>query len=218
MKGVVIDFSIQKNGGLISGDDGNRYTFTGAEWRDNTAPMRGMRVDFDTDGSNVALAVYQEIITKPQKAEQPTFQKNTKKFSPKIQATPKEIVQDEYIDESDYTFIDWYKKVLINYVNFEGRARRKEYWFFVLVNFMVGLSLGIVSPFIDELAVALYWLYTLATFLPALGVSIRRLHDTGRSGWYCLVGLIPVIGSFILLFWFATEGDDHENDYGYPPK
>ncbi|MDO5050892.1 MAG: DUF805 domain-containing protein [Moraxella equi] len=106
----------------------------------------------------------------------------------------------------------------MNYVNFTGRARRKEYWFFVLVNFMVGVALGIVSPFINEWAVALYWLYNLATFLPALGVSIRRLHDIGRSGWSLLVGLIPIIGPFIVLFWFATEGDDEENEYGYPPK
>lgn len=214
MKGVVIDFSIQTNSGLISGDDGNRYTFTGSEWRENSPPMRGMRVDFDIDGNGFASAIYQEIVVKSQKIERPTFRQNPQKYAPKTEI----MSQDEYIDESEYTFIDWYKKVLVNYVNFEGRARRKEYWFFVLVNFMVGVALGIVSPFINEWAVALYWLYSLATFLPTLGVSIRRLHDIGRSGWSLLVSLIPIIGPFIALFWFVTEGDDDENKYGYPPK
>lgn len=220
MKGILIDFSIQTNGGLISGDDGNRYTFIGAEWRENVVPIRGMRVDFDTNANNIATAIYQEVIARPKRNTENPFQ-SIKTNAPNAKIILKNQQDDYdnyYEDESDYTMLDWYKKVIINYVNFEGRARRKEYWYFTLVNILVGFALGLTAPILDELSVLLYWLYMLAVFLPSLGVTVRRLHDTNRSGWWLLVSFIPLLGALLLLIWVISDSDYDENEYGLPPK
>lgn len=229
MKGVVIDFSIQTNNGLISGDDGNRYHFIGAEWRESIAPVRGMRVDFDTDGNNIALAIYQEIITKPPKVERPAFrqsaQKPMPKPAPKPKPKPKAVTEYEYIDESDYKPMDWFKKVVFeNYANFEGRARRAEYWWFTLLNFgfvLITIFLDAIIMAMDAPFIVFMPVYLLATALPHLAVCVRRLHDINHSGWFLLASAIPfvnIIASVMLVIWFATEGDDDENDYGYPTK
>ena len=128
--------------------------------------------------------------------------------------------------------IDWYKKVVLeNYANFTGRARRSEYWYFVLCNFIITMvlyipmiiSIGINkdsdSPgFLFYLAYALLMIYNLAVFIPSLAVTVRRLHDVGKSGWFYLIGLIPLVGPIILLVWFATDGQPGTNQWGVNPK
>lgn len=109
----------------------------------------------------------------------------------------------------------WYFAVLQKYAVFEGRARRTEFWVWWLVNSLIGL----VGFFFEETDLEWIWiLYALATFLPDLGVSIRRLHDTNRSGWWLLIGLIPFIGALILLWFFLQQSDEGENDYGPNPR
>lgn len=120
--------------------------------------------------------------------------------------------------------IDWYKKVVFeNYANFNGRARRSEYWYYTLVNAII----AIIAMVIDNVAgIALegigygpvYGLYLLAVLLPGLAVAVRRLHDVGKSGWFLLIALIPVIGFFWLLFLLIKEGDKGTNAYGPDPK
>lgn len=117
----------------------------------------------------------------------------------------------------------WYLKVLKQYVDFQGRARRKEYWWFVLVNVLIGVGLamieagaGITDPTTGY--GPLTGLYSLAVLLPGLAVSVRRLHDTGRRGWWLLLSLVPVIGPLVLLFFFVQDSDPGENDYGPNPK
>jgi len=78
--------------------------------------------------------------------------------------------------------VEWYVKVLKQYFVFQGRARRKEYWMFVLISFIISIVLAIIENILG-IASLLTTLYSLAVFLPSLGVSVRRLHDTGRSGW-----------------------------------
>lgn len=112
--------------------------------------------------------------------------------------------------------MQWYLKVLKDYVNFSGRAHRKEYWMFVLFNFIVAFGLGFIDGLIETGGV-LGGLYNLAVLLPALGVSVRRLHDTNRSGWWLLISLIPIIGALVLLYFMVIEGDDGPNDYGALP-
>jgi len=111
--------------------------------------------------------------------------------------------------------MNWYFKVLQNYVNFEGRARRKEYWMFFLFNVIGSVVLSIIDSALgfskNGGTGILGGIYSLAMFLPSLAVAIRRMHDVGKSGWYIL---IPIY-SFILL---VTEGDTGANEYGEDPK
>jgi uncharacterized membrane protein YhaH (DUF805 family) len=113
--------------------------------------------------------------------------------------------------------MEWYLKVLKNYVGFQGRARRKEYWMFVLFNLIIGFVLGFVEGLLNLTAV-LSTLYSLAVLLPSLAVGVRRLHDTGRSGLWLLISFIPLIGLIVLLVFFCEDSKDNENQYGPNPK
>ena len=119
--------------------------------------------------------------------------------------------------------MNWFIKCLQNYANFSGRARRKEYWFFVLFNVIFSIAAMILDnllglTFQDQAYGPFYCIYGLAMFIPGLAVSIRRLHDIGRSGWYFLLALIPCVGGIILLVFDLTPGDVGENQYGPDPK
>ncbi|MEU5219990.1 DUF805 domain-containing protein [Streptomyces sp. NPDC020807] len=113
--------------------------------------------------------------------------------------------------------MNWYFDVLRRYADFGGRARRKEYWMYALFTFIVTLVLGIID-FALETYPLLVGIYSLATFLPTLGVTVRRLHDTGRSGWWYLISLVPFVGFIVLLVLTVLEGDSHVNAYGPDPK
>lgn len=113
--------------------------------------------------------------------------------------------------------MEWYLKVLKQYADFNGRARRKEFWMFVLFNFIISVVLGAIDGVIGSYG-ALSGIYGLAILIPGLAVSVRRLHDTGKSGWMILVSLIPVIGFIWLLVLYVSEGTPGENQYGASPK
>lgn len=113
--------------------------------------------------------------------------------------------------------MEWYLKVLQNYVGFSGRARRKEYWMFVLFNFIAGIVLGIIEAIIG-LPGILSGLYSLAILIPSLALVFRRLHDTGKSGWWILISLVPIAGSIILLVFMCLDSDAGTNKYGPNPK
>ena len=104
------------------------------------------------------------------------------------------------------------------YADFNGRATRPEYWYFVLFLFIANLVLALLDGAIfgfGENAVGLLSpLFSLATLLPSLAVGARRLHDIGRSGWWLLLALIPLIGFIILLVWFCTRSEEGPNEHG----
>ncbi|MFF5447800.1 DUF805 domain-containing protein [Streptomyces sp. NPDC012888] len=110
-----------------------------------------------------------------------------------------------------------YIEVLKKYAVFGGRARRQEFWIFFLVNLLISIPLVIID-FALGIYPLLTGLYGLATFLPNLGLTVRRLHDTGKSGWFVLLGLIPLVGSIIMLVFMASEGQPEANEYGPSPK
>ncbi len=118
--------------------------------------------------------------------------------------------------------MNWDVEVLKKYAVFSGRARRKEYWMFSLINFLIYLVLMVIEGVSGLTRMGgigpLTALYTLATVIPGLAVSIRRLHDTNRSGWWLFISLIPLIGGIILLVFMATDSDAGENQYGPNPK
>ncbi|WP_410769939.1 DUF805 domain-containing protein [Fontibacillus sp. BL9] len=113
--------------------------------------------------------------------------------------------------------MEWYLKVLQNYVGFQGRARRKEYWMFVLFNFIISFVLGFISGLLN-LPNVLGYLYALAVLIPSIALVFRRLHDTGKSGWWALISFVPVAGAIILLVFMCLDSDEGTNQYGPNPK
>lgn len=118
----------------------------------------------------------------------------------------------------------WYLKVLRQYVDFSGRARRKEYWMFSLFTVIISIFLSVIDVSFgmtfgsDDSYGFLSALYAVATFLPGLGVTVRRLHDTDRSGWWSLIIFIPLIGIIVLLIFMCLDSTPHENRFGPWPK
>lgn len=105
---------------------------------------------------------------------------------------------------------------LSNYVGFEGRARRSEYWFFYLFNLAVAFAAYLLSQLLKTNAIST--IVTLALLLPGLSVSVRRLHDVGKKGWYLLMVFVPVVGAILVLVKLCTEGDAGPNVFGPDPK
>lgn len=119
--------------------------------------------------------------------------------------------------------MNWYLKVLKQYADFSGRARRKEYWMFVLFNMIFGavaMSLdNILNLEIGSLPYGVfYFLYSLVLLIPGLAVCVRRLHDVGKSGWMLLIVFIPIVGAIWLLVLMVTDSNPGENQYGPNPK
>jgi uncharacterized membrane protein YhaH (DUF805 family) len=111
------------------------------------------------------------------------------------------------------SFADAVRTCLSKYVDFQGRAMRSEYWWFVLFTIIV----EIVTTVIDRGVLGYPVLYTIAALgliLPSLAVAVRRLHDTDRSGWWLLISLIPLIGAILLIVWFCTKGSVGQNRFG----
>ena len=125
--------------------------------------------------------------------------------------------------------MEWYLKVMKeNFSHFSGRARRKEYWMFILIYMIViiiamvldgalglgfDMGYGVTAPY--------GWIYSIVALvhlIPAWGVLVRRLHDVGKSGWFMLISLVPIIGGIWLLVLLCTDGDSSENAYGPSPK
>ena len=124
--------------------------------------------------------------------------------------------------------MEWYLKVMRdNYANFSGRARRKEYWMFVLVQTIVMIGLMILDSFLgldfelQGISLGYGYLYLIGLivhFIPSLAVIVRRLHDVGKSGWFYFIFLIPLIGVLWLLVLYCTEGQKQDNKWGPDPK
>jgi uncharacterized membrane protein YhaH (DUF805 family) len=112
--------------------------------------------------------------------------------------------------------VEWYIKVLENYAEFEGRARRMEYWMFVLINLFILIGIRMLDMLLG-LDGVIGFFYGLAILIPSIAVSVRRLHDTGRSGWWILIGIIPVLGTLVLLVFYCLDGDPGDNEYGPDP-
>lgn len=235
MQGYLLNFSIQTNMGYISGDDGQRYEFNGEEWKENFIPQRGLYVDFKIDPDGKASAVFTSITNK--NGKNTNFNRNPVNIMNRIPSG----IQHEplYDQERNYTIIDWFTKCLRNYINFDGRARRAEFWSFQLCYwgiFVLGVCiLGVLFAFfldqpLEEAAdgimffiVMLYLLlfiwgvFTILMFIPMLSVAVRRLHDVNLSGFWLLLHFIPV-GSIAVWIMFCINTKFEENQWGPPAK
>ena len=115
----------------------------------------------------------------------------------------------------------WKTCVLTKYADFSGRARRAEFWGFVVVNAAIYVMLLVLLLILDpgpELVLALPGAFALAMLVPSLAAAVRRLHDTNKSGWLLLIALVPIVGSLVLLFSYLSDSDEKTNDYGPSPK
>ena len=113
--------------------------------------------------------------------------------------------------------MNWYLGCWKKFADFSGRARRQEYWMFVLFNFLVSVAVGVVDGILGA-GGSLSGLYSLAVLVPSLAVSARRLHDTDRSGWWMLIALIPLVGWIILLVFLCSDSKPGANRLGANPK
>ena len=119
--------------------------------------------------------------------------------------------------------MNWYFEALKKYAVFQGRARRREYWFYVLFNIIVSTALAfldrITGTFVADAGFGvLSAVYTLGVILPGIAVSVRRLHDTGRSGVWFMITTVPILGFLLFLYFMVLDGDPAENKYGASPN
>ncbi len=119
--------------------------------------------------------------------------------------------------------MSWYLEALKKYAVFSGRSRRMEYWFFVLFNLIVAIVLALIDMLIGTFSAVqniglLSGIYGLAVLIPSLAVTVRRLHDIDRTGWWILINLIPLIGSIVLLVFSLLPGTPGSNRFGPDPK
>jgi uncharacterized membrane protein YhaH (DUF805 family) len=117
----------------------------------------------------------------------------------------------------------WFLKAVKNYAGFSGRAQRSEYWFFILFYFIITVVLVLVDGAVGGLdydsGLGLFsGIFMLAMLIPSLAVSIRRLHDTDRTGWWMLINLLPLIGGLIFLVFTVMDSTPGDNQYGPSPK
>ncbi|MCT6842536.1 MAG: DUF805 domain-containing protein [Commensalibacter sp.] len=224
MRGFILNFIIQTNTGYISGDDGQRYEFSGDEWKENIVPQKGTCVDFQVNQLGRAVAVFILIDDK------------NVHFMNKIQSRTQ--YEQKLENEKNYTIIGWFSKCIRNYVNFEGRARRTEFWSFQICYwavFFIGLLIiGLLfSATIVQtdtsfdgilmfevclyLSIFLWSVFSIVMFIPMISVAVRRLHDINLSGFWLLLHFIPV-GSIAVWIMFCIDTKYENNQWGPPAK
>ena len=210
MKGKVLDFSIQKGGGLILGDDGQRYLFVASEWQEQSLPLRDVVVDFEAAGK-YAKGVYLLAQAVPQ------IQAATPTVKPKpFKAT----------DNKELSLLDLaISAVKHKYLLFNGRASRKEFWavmlFSVLISFALQLLYTLGFAISDNLGLLLalpFVIFSLGMVIPQLAVSVRRLHDTDKSDWWLVLGFIPIFGTIALIVLFSLASSESDNRFGEPAQ
>ncbi len=114
--------------------------------------------------------------------------------------------------------MNWYLEALKKYATFSGRARRKEYWMFFLINISISIILSLSPIAIGAVGGVLYFIYVIAMIIPGLALAVRRLQDQGKEWTWIFIGLVPFIGGIWLLVLMCTEGSQGENKFGLDPK
>lgn len=106
--------------------------------------------------------------------------------------------------------------VLEKYADFSGRAQRSEYWWFFLANMILSVVINVLAQVAGFFSI-IGLIISLGLLIPGIAVSVRRMHDIGKSGWMLLVGLIPLVGFILLIYWFVQQGTDGDNEFGSDP-
>ena len=124
-------------------------------------------------------------------------------------------MEEQFKSIKQSPIIEWYVKCIKQYATFTGRARRTEFWMFALGNFLIGIILGIVAYIIGSNILSS--LFSLLVLVPNIAVGVRRLHDIGKSGWWHLIVLIPIVNLWLLVLW-CQDSQPGGNEYGPNPK
>lgn len=219
MRGNVLHYDETQGFGFIAGADGNRYTFAREDLRRTTTTATGAEVEFQPSGGQArdVFAIQGQPVASP---------------APAQAAVPQHFGRFAAGATSPSTGLWGYfqRGLTENYANFRGRARRKEYWGFYLfwaiaavalsaIGFAIDGSLGNLDAGLEEpvAGLALPGLFVLATLVPALAMTVRRVHDLGLSGWFCLLMLLPYVGGLITLVFSLLPSQKHENIWGPVP-
>ncbi len=229
MRGEVLHYDEDQGFGFITGADGNRYTFTRENLRRQTAMPKGTAVEFQAGGGQ-ARDVFSIAAASP--AADAGTSAAPAQAVPAPAASAAQAQQfgrtAETAEPTDLWGYFW-RSVTRNYFNFAGRARRKEYWSYCLfwtVCLLIIFGIGILTDIeignfdrseVPAMTIGLLGMFLLATFLPSLGMIVRRLHDLGLTGWLCLLILIPTFGSLIILVFALIPTQGRENQWGPVP-
>lgn len=209
MKGQILDFSIQA-GGLISSEDGKRYPFKNEEWKEQGIPTRGMKVDFDVDEDGQAVAVYKALGASSTGGVTTVLQNASQTRNENGQLS---------------LFALFLEALTKRYAQFSGRASKREFWGFMLFRMVAAVAISFVTVIMFEINESLggifsllCWLFAIALVIPDLSVGVRRLHDTGKSGWWYLISVIPLIGWIWLIILWCQASVNEDNQWGGLPE
>lgn len=209
MKGQILDFSIQA-GGLISSEDGKRYPFKNEEWKEQGIPTRGMKVDFDVDEDGQAVAVYKALGASSTGGVTTVLQNVSQTRNENGQLS---------------LFALFLEALTKRYAQFSGRASKREFWGYMLFRmvavvaiFFVAVIMFAINESLGSIFNLLCWLFGIALFIPDLSVGVRRLHDTGKSGWWYLISVIPLIGWIWLIILWCQASVNEDNQWGGLPE
>ena len=209
MKGQILDFSIQA-GGLISSEDGKRYPFKNEEWKEQGVPTRGMKVDFDVDEDGQAVAVYKALGASSTGGVTTVLQNASQTRNENGQLS---------------LFALFLEALTKRYAQFSGRASKREFWGYMLFRmvavvaiFFVAVIMFAINESLGSIFNLLCWLFGIALFIPDLSVGVRRLHDTGKSGWWYLISVIPLIGWIWLIILWCQASVNEDNQWGGLPE
>lgn len=234
MKGEVLYFDDERGIGFANGDDGNRYHFDRGDLPAGYAPRKGIRIAFTPSG-NRAGAIQPEggfvVAPAPDSPARsaPAIARPTSsvpQVTSGVSPPPSAAAASAPGDRSLWGYFKGC--VTSGYMRFGGRARRKEYWGFVLFFLLTTLALTAIAGIVDGVlgnldrdepifTVVVPVLFVLSMILPSLAVTVRRVHDIGLSGWFVLLGLIPTVGNLIILVFALIPSQGKANRWGEVP-
>lgn len=234
MRGEVLHYDQAQGFGFIAGTDGNRYTFAREDLRGTAIPGKGTQIEFQPSGSQArdVFAIHAPVAV-AQMAAAPAAATSVPQFGRRgadqaVSEFSGAVAAGEPASTGLWSY--FWRALTTNYVSFRARARRKEYWGYFLfwaisavalsaIGFGIDGALGNLDAGMEEptAGLALPGLFVLATLLPSIAVTIRRIHDLGLSGWFYLLILLPYVGGLIIFVFTLIPSQKHENKWGPVP-
>lgn len=234
MRGDVLHYDETQGFGFIAGADGNRYTFAREDLRGlATAPAKGTQVEFRPNGSQARDVFLVDAQVASAETTAPSVRGSVPQFGrrggePVLGQPDVATAADQAAPTGLWSYFR--RGITTNYANFRGRARRKEYWGFylfwsiavaalLLAGIAVDGAMGNLDTGMEEpvAVIALPVLFVLATLVPGLAITVRRIHDLGLSGWFYLLILLPYVGGLIIFVFTLIPSQKHENKWGPVP-